>query len=219
MRACAMFALPPRSCAFKNILEIWGEPPSVEDVFTQIQNYEDKLLASRLMPRYSVGWCHAHHRWCPFANSECRVQGPPCVDWSLAGRRLGLEGPFLPTLLASGSKADLVDAAVSVVENVPALKKEIVEQVYGPKFSVAEALQSPSDVGFEFISRRRTHCSSNAATALCIVDVGCCLQEILRCLQPAEMLQLVCPGQLAARGSTKVGEGPAVERKRGAVCW
>ena len=74
----------------------------------------------------------------------------------MAGRRLGLAGEVLPTLLASGCKADLTHTAVSILENVPALPQRAVEDAFGDHFIVVGANLAPADVGFECIARPRT---------------------------------------------------------------
>ena len=195
MRACGSFCLPASTCQFKDILEIWGQPAAVQDFLTAFPDPATKVAASKQLGRYTVGWCCAHHRWCPFQQeSSVRVQGPPCIDWSPAGKRLGSAGEHFPTLLASGSKADMVDTSVGILENVPTVPLQLVEQVFGPKFDVVQTWQAPWEVGFDFIARNRTRVTmygnarsetlhaavlstSHAFLVVAMQDVFCALQQ------------------------------------------
>lgn len=147
----------PLPCQFSDILEIWGNPQQVTAAFQQCQHYHQKVWIAQQMPVQSHGWCHTHARMCPYRASNCRVQGPPCIDWSPAGKQLGKEGPYLPTLLASGSKTESTETALAVVENAKNFPLDVVQDAYyGTNYSWAYTQQHPSLVGFECISRERT---------------------------------------------------------------
>ena len=159
MRASAVFGLGPRACdvcQFSNILEIWGDPARVNQVFQQNYQYESKLSVARNLDCCSHGWCEAHHKFCEFKKSRARIQGPPCPDWSQAGKHRGIQGPDFPTMLAAGRKANLTDSNVCVVENSKRLPSKVVQDAYGDEYSWVYTHQDPSLVGFEFMARERT---------------------------------------------------------------
>ena len=155
MRSLLCPRLSPTTCVFKDILEIFGEPGSVAAYFDSLSGYENMLASARNMQRWSHGWCLTHNTWCPFRQSRLRVQGPPCVDWSAAGLRGGVEGPFFKTLLAAGAKTDLTAPCLSLLENVPGLPMSVVQDCYGPSFAWQSLVLSPADVGFGGVARTR----------------------------------------------------------------
>ena len=128
MREFATDRLPSTTCIFSNILDLWGDPQSVEQCLGAHASFSAKVGAARSWPRYSHGWCLRHHRWCPYTNSECRVQGPPCPDWSSAGNRAGVAGKDLPTLLAGGAKMDLTQPCIGVIENSTHMPSGVVSR-------------------------------------------------------------------------------------------
>ena len=156
MREFATDRLPSTTCIFSNILDLWGDPQSVEQCLGAHASFSAKVGAARSWPRYSHGWCLRHHRWCPYTNSECRAQGPPCPDWSSAGNRAGVAGKDLPTLLAGGAKMDLTQPCIGVIENSTHMPSGVVQEAYGCKYELIYTHQRPSQVGFEFIARDRT---------------------------------------------------------------
>ena len=150
---------------FSDILEIWGPPGDVYDQIQALGSLEDKLAYVRALPRCRNGYCHTHGEYCPFQScSQFRVQGPPCPDFSQAGKRLGAAGPRLPALLAAGAKAERVNAAAIVVENVPLFPLHLAQEAYGPGYAWVRTVQHPSMVGFEFMARPRL-----------LVSTGVCL--------------------------------------------
>ena len=100
-----------------------------------------------------------------------RVQGPPCPDFSSAGKRLGVAGPRLPALLAAGAKSDALAVPVLVVENVPGFPVSLAEAVYGPRYKWHGMMLEPAMVGFEMMSR--TRCLSFMSSCC----AGCCLTQ------------------------------------------
>ena len=153
-----MFGLgdPSDVCQFSNILQIWGDPALVNDHFEKELTYDDKLKLAKSLQCYTHGWCYTHNQFCPFQKSRSRVQGPPCPDWSPAGKRRGVQGPDLPTMLASGRKSELTCTHVVTVENAKKLPQWLVEDAYGGEYSWVYTQQTPALVGFEFMSRERT---------------------------------------------------------------
>ena len=157
MRRCAQQRLPAEVCQFGNILDIWGSPSIVEEQLSVLGTYEARLAASHQWPLQPCGFCYTHQRMCPYARSgvTVRIQGPPCPDFSAAGRRRGVEGPTFGALLAAGAKARLTSPALTVVENVPGLSTDVVREVFGSGYKCARAELSPEDAGFDAIARHR----------------------------------------------------------------
>ena len=157
MRDSAAWSLGPSCCRFTDILEIWDTP--AQDARRQIMSldsFEEQVDYARRLPRRSTGWCEAHGCHCPFTNSKLRVQGPPCPDWSTAGKRMGTQGQHLAPLLACGIKTQVTSPDVVVVENVPAFPLEVAGRAYGPCYTWLQTYQEPVNVGFDFVARHRT---------------------------------------------------------------
>ena len=151
MRSLLRSRLPPTTCVFRDILELWGESG-------QVSAYQpaDKFHAAQALPLWTHGWCESHEMWCPFQQSRLRVQGPPCTDWSRAGLGQGVCGPMFATLLASGRKAEASNIHACIVENVPQLDGQVHRACYGPKFDWQRELQQPAQVGYSCIARDRS---------------------------------------------------------------
>ena len=154
---CARQRLSDQTCCFTNALDIWGDGSAVNEELSHKGTYADKLHHVWDISRQSYGYCLSHEAMCPIGKSRCRVQGPPCPDWSraAAGKRLREDGKRLPTLLAAGARADHTQSAATGVENVPGLPIWIIEDAYGPRFSWIQTYMMPSFVGFDFIARKR----------------------------------------------------------------
>ena len=119
MRYSTSLSMPLTTCQFGNILEVWGDADAAHNALMELQDYDSRLAAAHQWPLFSTGWCHTHGQQCHFARSMVRVQGPPCPDYSLCGKRRGVEGKTFPALLAAGAKARATNAALCIVENVP----------------------------------------------------------------------------------------------------
>ena len=157
MRKSLSTSLTEHCCVFSDILEIWGpDHASLHEAIMNTDSFDKKLCLAQNLPRATHGYCHTHDGLCPYASgAKVRVQGAPCPDFSNAGKRLGVQGPRLPPLLAAGCKADALQTPVVVLENVPGFPLWLAEAVYGPRYSWYGMLQDPSMVGFEFMSRSR----------------------------------------------------------------
>ena len=157
MRKSLSTSLSSECCLFSDILEIWGQNPKVTNqVFMNCKSFDEKVLLARGLSRSTHGYCYTHGQACAFqSGAKVRVQGPPCPDFSSAGKRLGVDGPRLPAILAAGAKADAVASPALVVENVPGFPLQLAEAVYGPRFVWQGLMQEPSMVGFDMMCRTR----------------------------------------------------------------
>ena len=167
MRRLLQPRLPPTTCVFRDILEIWGNGEQVSQYFAQFPDPGKKLSAAQQLPVWTHGWCLAHEAWCPYHQYRMRVQGPPCTDWSKAGLGQGAYGPMFTTLLASGSKAQLTEPHVCLVENVGQMDDDVFRSCYGPMFSWHRRLQCPADVGFACVARERKRFWETASGDVC----------------------------------------------------
>ena len=156
MRLCANFHLPEDVCQFGNILEIWGCPDLAATTLQNLGSYEERVGAAHNWPTQATGYCYRHDQQCPYARSHLRVQGPPCPDYSLCGRRKGTDGPTFPALLAAGAKARLAGSSLVIVENVPGLPMEVVQDVYGDAYDCTAVMLDPAHAGFDCVARPRT---------------------------------------------------------------
>ena len=156
MRSLLRARLPPTTCVFRDILEIWGDGAEVSAYLDSFTDPEQKFRAMEQLPVWTHGWCEAHQMWCPYQQSRVRVQGPPCTDWSQAGLGQGVWGPMFKTLMASGKKAARTQAHACVVENVPQLDTQVMEACYSSKFDWVRTLQRPAQVGYAAVARERS---------------------------------------------------------------
>ena len=144
MRFSSSLHMPPETCQFGDILEIWGDAAEAYETFMTLPDYASRVATAHSLPMFATGWCLA------------RVQGPPCPDYSLCGKRQGVEGGTFPTMLAAGAKARLTHASLCVVENVPGLPTNVVADSFGSCYECQRFEQCPADVGFDLIARSRT---------------------------------------------------------------
>ena len=160
MRHCAQWRLPEGACQFGNILDIWGCASAAQQGLNILGTYESRVEASHQWPLQPSGFCYTHQQACPYARpttaATVRIQGPPCPDYSAAGRRQGVSGPTFATLLAAGAKCRLTSPCLAVVENVPGLPTQVVKEVYGSGYRCVRADLCPGDAGFKAVSRPRT---------------------------------------------------------------
>ena len=157
MRESASWYLPSSCCKFQNILDVWNAPP--EEVSATVQSLgslQEQLEYVNSLPLNGQGWCETHARYCAYAQSDLRVQGPPCPDWSRAGLRLGVKGPNFPPLLAAGAKTKVTAPRCVIVENVPGFPKDLAQACYGSNYVWRQTFKKPEEVGFEFVARTRT---------------------------------------------------------------
>ena len=158
MRRASQASLDPTACCFTDILDIWGDGPRAKCFLNSLGSYEEKLQSAWLLPCFDSAYCCQHNQFCCYTGSSerFRVQGPPCVDWSPAGSQQGIHGEQLPTMLASGAKTRVTGSQLVGLENVRQLPGHVVQDAFGPGFEFFDAILSPDQVGFEFMSRERT---------------------------------------------------------------
>lgn len=158
MRRCLVDRLPSHTHRFDNILKIYGEPEHVLMAFREEVEYEGKVDLAFSLPCHDSAWRETHNGYCQFqTQASSRVGGFPCIDFSSAGKQLGLAGPELPTAFAFGAKARHAKSPCVGVENVTACPDHLVLDAFGAEFEWRiNGHFHPAMFGFDFISRPRT---------------------------------------------------------------
>ena len=157
MRRSLSCYLPTHCCLFGDILDVFEDSQKVSATILACETFEQKVYVANQAKRQTHAFCHRHERLCPFnQGAQIRVQGPPCPDFSTAGKRAGLQGPRMPAVLAAGAKTGIAQPALTIVENVPAFPLQLACAAYGEDYTWTETLQDPGMVGFEFMARSRS---------------------------------------------------------------
>ena len=114
-----------------------------------------KLVMFFSLPALPLMWCERHQQYCYFRRCDVDCSGFPCVDWTPAGRRRGLHGSTLPVLLSLLAWHRARRTRIVMLENVPEFPLAVLESLVSDVYTVHGFQLSPSDVGFEFLSRKR----------------------------------------------------------------
>ena len=84
------------------------------------------------------------------------MSGWPCVDYSLAGKQLGLQGKSVPVALAVGARGNLSKQVVNAIECSDRMPLQLLPDAFGNNMSDWHtSIVTPADAGFEMIQRRR----------------------------------------------------------------
>lgn len=100
-------------------------------------------------------WCHRHQQYCRFHACDVDISGVPCVDFSPAGKQLGILGPSMLVILSLLSWHRQSCTKLIFLENVPEMPIEIVEQLMGDIYVIKAFYVEPSDAACEYLSRMR----------------------------------------------------------------
>ena len=149
------------TCFFADELDVFGDGVSGASLYNQAMSLPLYQQKKKFLFESGVShqaWCLTHNRLCNLSTgAACRVGGPPCVDWSAAGDKLGYDGRTLPTFFAYGAKCQSTSTLVACLENVPEMPLDLAVDNLSPKFSVEQYPVWPALVGFEFVRRPRCH--------------------------------------------------------------
>ena len=150
----------PHSChLFTDILDVFGDGAAAQTRFMEAGSLEEKLRVQAALPRHASAYCLKHDAMCPLETGcSLRVGGTPCQDWSLAGKRQGVQGVQMGPLMAFGAKSQHVPTPLLVLECTPGLPADVVHAAFGHSHSFQWPLTtvtSPPEVGFSFTSRPR----------------------------------------------------------------
>jgi len=92
---------------------------------------------------------------CKLLPSDLDISGFPCVDYSPAGKQLGVHGSSFPALLALCAWHRQRRTKLALLENVPEFPISVLEALMGDLYVVKPFYMEPSDSGCEFLSRMR----------------------------------------------------------------
>lgn len=86
---------------------------------------------------------------------DVHIAGPPCVDFSALGRRLGFSGPTVGVFLVwARLVCDLAPQQV-VIENVPQFPERLLADTLGSRYRLDSAILDPAGLGWPVRRRRR----------------------------------------------------------------
>ena len=134
-----------------NILDHFGISESSVSVWTLYQ----RLMFFFTAPALPFLWCARHMSYCFLEGVDLDASGFPCVDWSPAGRRLGIYGESFAILLCLIAWHRAVRTRLVLLENVPQFSLSVLEALAGDVYTIHAFYISPADVGFEVLSRKR----------------------------------------------------------------
>ena len=103
----------------------------------------------------TTAWCDKHKDLCAVScHGDVDVSGSPCVDWSRAGKRLGLHGPTLRFAVSWGLHHRHSGTRVVIHENVQQFDTQVVEQALGPRYIYHHCAVSTKDIGWGHVCAR-----------------------------------------------------------------
>ena len=123
-------------------------------VFDARWNYNTKRRIIGMAQLQDTAFCFRHNTQCHLPMSDVDVSGSPCVAWSPAGNRRGLDDPTNHCFLAWARIMDQQRVAIALHENVPQFD-DIMAQGLLPNYYCYKIELDCADVGFPFISRAR----------------------------------------------------------------
>jgi site-specific DNA-cytosine methylase len=141
--------------------------------------------------------CEYHGKRCKLPVSiDVDLSGLPCTDFSPAGSRLGIEGETMEVFMAHARWAIVSGIKILLIENVPQLPLELIEDLYGADFNIYSFILDPSDAGFEMLSRKRQFILLvSRAQAELTVDVHTIMDAVFESVKAArrQLLPLMMP--------------------------
>ena len=89
------------------------------DTFCRTDTFMEKLVKVDNAPIFETQHCFTHNKLCKLdQDSDLEVSGLPCWDYSLAGKRLGEEGPTISAFLTHAKRHCHSETRLIIVENV-----------------------------------------------------------------------------------------------------
>ena len=92
-----------------------------------------RLLTTPMLPWVQ---CLRHGRPCQLRTADLDVSGFPCVDWSPAGKQLGIYGKTFEVLLALVAWHRSCRTPIVLLENVPEFNVQVLRFLVGDLYDV-----------------------------------------------------------------------------------
>ena len=110
-----------------------------------------QLLRITMTPGAVVpeGWCYCHNAVCTLSPAAIHVVGPPCVDFSSQGSRLGLEGPAALALLCWLALRRRLEEPIIILEHVSRFPVGLLSQILGDKYDIHVGEVGPNTLGWK----------------------------------------------------------------------
>ena len=155
MRTALLSRLPDHCHLFTDVFRVFGHDGNkVLQSFMKKGTVEERVNLALEWQCLESMWCEKHQSFCVlFTGAASRVGGFPCVDFSTAGNKAGIEGRAYLAMLAFAARARAARNAVVGIENVVSCPADCVSEALGNEFTmVINSCVEPTDVGCDFIS-------------------------------------------------------------------
>ncbi|CAE7276424.1 unnamed protein product, partial [Symbiodinium microadriaticum] len=125
-------------------------------------SFQEMIRAVDKAPFKVKQFCYTHNRRCilfgPRAvTADYDISGLPCPDMSRIGLKKYEEGATAPVFACHAKMHVEHGTKMLIIENVPELRMNMIETLYGRHYDIVQLFVSPADQGHAGVARNRTY--------------------------------------------------------------